>query len=152
MLTKTDYECYMRQAIEVAQQNPSAPFGALLIHSETKQTWATGINRGQENPIWHGEIDAINECVRTHEAEDIPWGELALFSTAEPCPMCQSAAIWSGIGQVIYGTSIEFLLSQGWNQIAIRAAEVGKAGFTNCEISGGILEQECNQLFLKAKS
>lgn len=146
----TDHEFFMQQAIEAAHANPAAPFAALLVHFQTREVWATGINRGQENPTWHGEIDAINRCVLDHQ--QIPWEELVLYSTAEPCPMCQSAALWAGIRQVVYGTSIEFLKAQGWNQISIRAAEVCDAGFHNCELLGGILEEECNQLFLNARN
>ena len=33
--------------------------------------------------------------------------QLVLYTTAEPCPMCQGAISWSGIGTVVSGTSIK---------------------------------------------
>lgn len=31
------------------------------------------------------------------------------YTTAEPCPMCQAAILWSGIGTVVLGSSIRSL-------------------------------------------
>jgi tRNA(adenine34) deaminase len=49
---------------------------------------------------------------------------LDLYTTAEPCAMCQSAVEWAGIPIVYYGTSIPYLRKLGWHQIDIRAEEV----------------------------
>jgi tRNA(adenine34) deaminase len=38
---------------------------------------------------------------------------LVLYTTAESCPMCQAAILWSGIGTVVFGSSIRFLQQQG---------------------------------------
>jgi len=39
--------------------------------------------------------------------------------------MCLGAILWSGIGTVVFGSSIRFLQKQGWRQIDILAEEVG---------------------------
>lgn len=62
----------MRRAIQVAQRNPEAPFGALLVDAKTEQIVAEGVNRGSENPTWHGEIDVINRFAGEHP--DAEWG------------------------------------------------------------------------------
>jgi len=65
--------------------------------------------------------------------------------------MCQSAVLWAGIGAVVFGSSIPFLIKLGWWQINIRAEEVIKrTPFRHCTLIGGILEQECNAMFLAA--
>jgi len=74
-----------------------------------------------------------------------------LYTTAEPCPMCIGAILWSGIGTVVFGTSIRFLQRRGWRQIDIRAGEVVRRSPWTCEIAGGVLERECNALFLAAR-
>ena len=75
-------------------------------------------------------------------------GQLVLYTTAEPCAMCQGAILWSGIGTVVYGTSIRFLQSLGWRQIDILAEEViRRSPAWRCTLVGGVLEQECNALF-----
>ena len=98
------------------------------------------------NPIWHGEIDAINALFQT--VHPIAGSELVLYTTAEPCPMCMSAILWSGIEMVVYGTSIRFLQKHGWRQIDLLAEElVSRSPAWKCTIISGVLEDECNALF-----
>ena len=67
--------------------------------------------------------------------------------------MCQGAILWSGIGTVVFGTSIQFLLGPGWWQIDIPAEElVRRSPQRKCTILAGVLEEECNALFLAARS
>lgn len=137
---------YMWQAIEIAGKSPDFPFGAVIVRRTTGDIIAKGFNRSSENPIFHGEIDAINSCAVANSQTD--WSELDLYTTAEPCPMCQSAIEWTGISTIYYGTSIPYLKNLGWWQIDIRAEEVARrTPFRQTKIIGGILELECNALF-----
>ena len=139
----------MKRAIRIARQNPMAPFGALLVDVETGQIVAEGVNRDSENPTWHGEIDVINRCVAEHPETE--WGRLRLYTTAEPCCMFQGAILWSGIREVVYGTSIVTLQRLGWRQIDIPADEVARrTPFAECKLIGGVLEHECDELFRAA--
>jgi len=140
------HDDYMRQAITMAQKVPEYPFGAVIVRRTTGEVMAKGFNCSSNNPTFNGEIDAINRCAAAHSPID--WTELDLYTTAEPCPMCQSAIVWTGISTVYYGTSIPFLQSHGWRQIDIRAEEVAhRTPFRQTKVIGGILENECNVLF-----
>ena len=142
----TEHELYMRLAIEAARNNPRAPFGAVIVDRARKQVLASGFNKSSQNPVWHGEIDAINRCAADHPGID--WKRLTLYTTAEPCSMCHSAAIWSGMPLVVYGTSILYPRKLGWGQIDLRAEQVSKAAaFNPVAVVGGVLEKECNALF-----
>jgi len=137
------HEDFMRRAVEIAKGNPKAPFGTVVVDRASGQVVAEGLNRGQENPIWHGEIDALSRL-----GPEIDRSQLTLYTTAEPCPMCQAAILWSGIDQVVYGTSIETLIALGRPQIVMRAEEVAtRANFAACALVGGVLEAECDELF-----
>jgi len=140
---------YMCRALELARRNSEAPFGALLVDHRTGQVVAEGLNRWQENPTWHGEIDAINRCAA--ENPGVNWSGLRLYTTAEPCCMCQGAILWAGIPEVVYGTSISTLKRLGWNQIDIPSEEVTRrTPFGRCKLIGGILERDCDALFQAA--
>jgi tRNA(Arg) A34 adenosine deaminase TadA len=142
---------YMRLAIAMAQNVPLFPFGAVIVRRTTGEVLAQGYNRSSLNPTYHGEIDVINRCAADHSPLD--WTELDLYTTAEPCPMCQSAIEWAGIATVYFGTSIPFLQQHGLRQIDIRAEEVSRrTPFRNTMIIGGILESECNALFEAAQN
>ncbi len=140
------HERYMRVAIELARQNPEAPFATLIVDGQRGRILAEGVNRWQENPIRHGEIDALIKLGRP--PADVSWSQLTLYTTAEPCCMCMGAIVWTGIGTVVFGTSIATLGRLGWKQISISAAEVLRAcPWGRCQLVPGVLEAECDALF-----
>ena len=143
-----DDERHMKAAIRLAGNVPKYPFGALLVDQKGVVV-AEGWNRSVHNPTWHGEMDAINKCATAHPKID--WTGLTLYTTAEPCAMCQGAVAWAGIKRVVYGSSIPFLKSLNWWAIDIRAQELARlATFRECTVVGGVLEDECNKLFRAA--
>lgn len=140
-----NHERYMRRAIELAGRVPDRPFGAVIVDRDTGHVVAEGWNRSDENPMWHGEVDAINHLVATFGTDH--GRRLALYTTAEPCPMCQGAILWTGIDVVVFGTSIRFLIGLGWKQIDVPADELVRRGWP-CDVIGGVLATECNSLFV----
>ena len=148
LIADADDERYMKRAIRLAGNVPKFPFAAVLV-DEKKEIVAEGWNRSVHNPTWHGEMDAINKCAASNAKID--WTRLTLYTTAEPCAMCQGAVAWAGIKRVVYGSSIPFLKSFNWWAIDIRAEELARlSAFRQCTVVGGVLEEECNQLFRTA--
>ena len=142
----------MRRAIQLARNNPAFPFGAVIVDQASAAFVGEGWNRSDLNPTWHGEIDAINHWAANRKAGSVgqsnPQPALTLYTTAEPCPMCQSAILWSGIQTVVFGTSIRFLQSHGWRNIDILAEEIiRRSPAHHCTLIAGVLAEECNALF-----
>jgi tRNA(adenine34) deaminase len=139
-------EHYMRRAIQVARRNPEAPFGAILVDRETGEIHAEGVNDARRNPVLHGEVAAILACAEAHP--DVAWSRLALYTTAEPCPMCFSAILWAGIPHLIFGTSADTLRELGRPHIRIRPDEVAeRSTLEKPVIVGGVLEKDCDALY-----
>ncbi len=130
----------------MAQGNPRSPFGTVIVHAPSQSALASGCNHTQDSPIWHGEMDALSNLDR-----ETPFGECVLYTTAEPCPMCQGAILFAGIPQVVYGSSIPFLQSIGWEQIDLRAADLAARSKPGCHLLGGVLEEVCNARFRRAR-
>lgn len=145
---KRSDDYYMQKALEMAKRNPKAPFGAVIVDNKTGDIIAEGVNASAINPTYHGEMVAINDCVKKHPHVD--WSNLTLYTTAEPCSMCQSAIVWAGISRVVFATSMGYLLSHGWNQINISASEVNnKSSFYKGTLTGGVLAEKTNIFFDK---
>ncbi len=146
MLRMNNHEHYIQRAIELAANVPDFPFGALIVNRDNGQIVAEGWNKSALNPTFHGEIDAINQLVLTSPRVD--GNKLVLYTTAEPCPMCQGAILWTGIEMVVFGTSIRSLQKMGWRQIDILAEEVvRRSPAWRCTLVGRVLERECDALF-----
>ena len=146
-----NHDRHMRRAIELTANVPEFPFGAVIVDRDTDTILSEGWNKTSRNPTWHGEIDAINNLAAS--SVGIKGKNLALYTTAEPCPMCQGAILWSGIETVVYGTSIRSLQRLGWRQIDILAEEViRRSPAWHCTLIGGVLEQQCDFLFERAIS
>ncbi len=147
-----DHERFMRLAIEQANKVPECPFGAVVVNHRTKKVMGEGWVRANKNPIWHGEMTAINSCPDV--SKDFDWKDMCLYTTGESCPMCQAAIVWTKMPLVVYGSSIPFLQTCGFGQINIRAQAIVDAAlfdYGKTVIIGGVLEKECNSLFTKAK-
>lgn len=149
VLPAMDHERWMRRALEYGARNPMAPFGAVVVDMAAGRQVAFGVNRTSDNPIWHGEMDALN-AVGTRE-EGFSWKGLALYTTAEPCSMCATALVRTGIPLVVYGSSIPGLVAVGWDQTDLRMEEIVRRSLaTHVTLVGGVLEAECDESFREA--
>ncbi len=146
------HQKWMVHAIELARENKKFPFASVVVRDQDQHLVGEGINKSHINPTWHGEMIAINSVVARYGKTAIDWSGLTLYTTAEPCPMCASAMLWSGIGHVVWGTSIETLLQNGWKQIQIPCPEIAQMGqaLSSLKMSGGVCKAQCDALFTHA--
>ena len=141
------YIPYMTTLIETARKESGLPFKAMIIDNRTGSILCRGSNNSRSSPLMHGEVDAINNCVSRY-GKAMPWQHSTLISTAEPCPMCTGAALWSRIPVIVYGSSIPHLIEKGWSQINLRAYEIAKHSQLGIpKIIGGVLEAQTDALF-----
>lgn len=144
------HEAAMRLAIQQAGGNPRYPFGAVIVGATNGELLAGGVNDSAKNPILHGEIACMNDYVQRRGNKD--WASVVLYTTGEPCSMCMSALVWSGIGGVVYASSIDAIRAAGIDQIGIRAQSVQDASpFYNGTLLGGVLSAETDRMFRERK-
>ena len=136
----------MRRAIEIARGNPDAPFGCVIVDRSSGRIVAEGLNDAGKSPILHGETAAMINLIES--CSEMDRSSLVLYTTAEPCPMCSGAILWSGIPRVVYGTSIATLKKLRIPQIDLSCEEVAsRASFGGFTVTGGVLEEDCDVLF-----
>jgi guanine deaminase len=72
-----------------------------------------GANRvvAENDPTWHGEIEAIRNACKKEGSFKLDGA--TLYTSAEPCPMCMSAAYWAGISEIYYAATVEDALEYG---------------------------------------
>ena len=57
----------------------------------------------RSDPTAHAEMEAIRDAAQRLGSRDL--GGCTLYSSSRPCPMCEAAAYWAGIDNMIYGES-----------------------------------------------
>ena len=91
---------------ENVEQNTGGPFAAVVVHEETGELVAVGINLVSTAGLSmaHAEIVALSLA----QAAVGEWnlshtGSLQLVTSCEPCAMCFGAVPWSGVKSLICG-------------------------------------------------
>ena len=77
-------------------------FGAAILKKDDYSTLVVGTNNEIANPLFHGEISAINNFFNSDISKNINPKNCIFLSTHEPCSLCLSAISWSGFDNFYY--------------------------------------------------
>jgi guanine deaminase len=143
----TDEEL-MRRAIAAARdgiENGQTPFGACIARDGQVVVAA-------HNNVWagtditaHAEIVAIRAACRKLGSVDL--SGCAIYSTAEPCPMCFSACHWAKLERIVFGARIADAQAAGFGELTISNEQMKALGRSGVAIAGDFLRDECVALF-----
>ena len=91
----------IKEAYEGIKNKHGGPFGTVIV--KDGKIVGRGHNRVLLNhdPTCHGEMEAIRDTCKNLGTHDLTG--CVLYTTAEPCPMCLGAILWSNITQVYQG-------------------------------------------------
>ncbi|MBW4676649.1 MAG: nucleoside deaminase [Desmonostoc geniculatum HA4340-LM1] len=137
-------EYFMRLALAEAKKG-DAPYGAIIVKDNEVVAVAHNTVKTDNDPSAHAEINVIRSL--TAKLKNPSLEGYSIYTTGEPCPMCASACVWSGLSEIVYGASIEDLISVNQSQINISCEEVIAQSLRKIKIIKGILKNECLELF-----
>jgi guanine deaminase len=136
---------YFIQLAIVAAKSGNTPYGAVIVQDNQVLAMAYNTVIRDSDPSAHGEINVIRSL--TNKLKNPSLEGFSLYTTAEPCPMCATACIWAGISEIIYGVSIQDLISLNQIQIHLSCEEIIAKSFRNIQVTKGVLRKECLKLF-----
>jgi tRNA(adenine34) deaminase len=119
-------------------------FGAAIMRGGEIVAKARDTDNTTADPTAHAEMNAIRSAAAQLG------GDLegcVLVSTHEPCPMCATAVLWSGIGELAYGYSIKEALAQGRKRVDLPCREIFDRAGKTVRIHEGVLHGECSVLY-----
>jgi tRNA(Arg) A34 adenosine deaminase TadA len=95
---------FIRRAFEmrrIATDHGDQAYGAAVVRGGRiiGQSWSRVIL--DQDPTGHAEISAIRDASR--RLQDRSLSGAVLYSSSRPCPMCEAAAYWAGIDEMIHG-------------------------------------------------
>ena len=146
MEEKNKDEQYMRKALAEAQQafdEGEIPIGAVIVCQDRIIARAHNLTETLHDVTAHAEMQAITAAANELGGKYLT--DCTLYVTVEPCVMCAGALGWSQMSRIVYGCRDE---KRGYSVYAPHALH------PRCNITAGILEEECRQLmqdFFKEK-
>jgi tRNA(adenine34) deaminase len=137
-------EDFMRLALAEAHLGDS-PYGAVIVKDNVVVAQAHNTVRRDSDPSAHAEINVIRSL--TNKIKSPSLEGYSIYTTGEPCPMCATACVWTGVSEIIYGVSIQDLIAINQSQIDISCEEIIAKSFRSIPVIKGILRDECLELF-----
>lgn len=106
---------FMKRAIELSDQaikeGTGGPFGAVIV--KDNKIIAEGYNKvvSTNDPTHHAEIEAIKNASKVFDSPHMDG--CIMYTSAECCPMCFGACMWSHISKIYYGATMKDALKYG---------------------------------------
>lgn len=107
---------FMKRAIELSRKasivdKTGGVFGAVVV--KDGKIIAEGYNQVKKtnDPTWHAEMHALREASKKLGTPHLEG--CVLYTSAECCPMCLSAAYWAHIDHIFYGSTVGDALKYG---------------------------------------
>jgi guanine deaminase len=137
----------LKEAYEGIEKKHGGPFGAVVV--KDGKIIGRGHNRVLEkhDPTCHGEMEAIRDACNTVGSHDLTG--CAIYTTAEPCPMCLGAIMWANISKAYYGCNVRDTDSIGFRDDKFYDYLKGNSDILTLEEKD---RDECFKLFEKYAS
>ena len=140
------HEQFMKEALVEARQG-DLPYGAVIVKDNQIVSRAHNTAQTDNDVSAHAEINALRAFTKQYGYSLNILSGYTLYTTCEPCPMCAAACIWAGVSTVVFGASVPQLMDLDQEQIDLSCQAVADKGFQPLEILGGVLADECLELF-----
>ena len=98
---------FIERAFEMrtlAVQRGDQAYGAVVVRGGKIIGQSSSRVLLDQDPTAHAEMSAIRDAARRAQNRDLSGA--TLYSSSRPCPMCEAAAYWSGISEMVHGKDV----------------------------------------------
>ncbi len=116
-----DDESGLRHAIDLAHENvlhgTGRPFGAVVVDGTSREVIGVGVDGVERlhDSVAHAEIVALL-AVEARSGAPPPEAGSTLYCSCEPCALCLTAILASGVDRVVYAARREDATALGFDQ------------------------------------
>ncbi len=89
---------------KIAEDSGDQGYGAVVVIDGRIVGHAPSGVVTKRDPTAHAEMEAIRDAARRLGRRELRDG--TLYSSSRPCPMCEAAAYWAGLGRMIHGPAL----------------------------------------------
>jgi len=100
-----DTKHYVSRAFEMRELADKAgdqAYGAVIVKDNRIVGQAPSRVVVNQDPTAHAEMEAIRDAARRLGSRDL--SDCTMYSSSRPCPMCEAAAYWANIENMVYGS------------------------------------------------
>ncbi len=137
-------------AREGIRKGHGGPFGACIVRQGKLIATAHNTVLRDRDPTCHAEINAIRQACRKLKTHDL--AGCALYTTAEPCPMCLSAIYWARLSSLQIGVSMRVAARAGFDDALIREELRRPPARRRIPTRTGIMAAACQSVFKEWKT
>ena len=137
--------CYALARDAVAHGNH--PFGALLWKDGNVLLEAENTVVTEMDVTGHAELNLVRKASRRLDPETLTGS--TLYTSTEPCIMCQGAVYWAGIPRIVYGVSGSSLAALQEAPWYVSSRDSYQRMHAAIEVTGPILEHEGMEIHKK---
>lgn len=104
---QADAQHFMERAFamrELARQSGDQLYGAIVVKDGIIVGHGPSRVTTNHDPTAHGEMEALRDAGRRLGTNDLSGCEI--YTTAKPCPMCETACYWARVSVIYYGADI----------------------------------------------
>ncbi len=97
---------FLKNAIEKARESVvqgGFPAGAVVVKDGAIIGEGISVGNKINDPTSHGEMSAVRNACKNISSSDLKGA--TLYASMEPCSMCHSASMWSGIQRIVFACS-----------------------------------------------
>ena len=139
-------EYFMKLALDLAKKSfkqNEIPVGCVLVNDKNKIiSYASNSMLKNHDPTSHAEIVAIRKACKKLKTTKLL--NFSIYTTLEPCLMCESLIISVGIKKIYFGAYSDNV------KIHKRKIKNYFSNNNNYEFFGGFNEKECSELIINA--
>ncbi len=85
----------------LAAESGDQAFGAVIVKENEIVGQAPSRVVVNRDPTAHAEMEAIRDAARRLGTRNL--SNCVMYSSSRPCPMCEAAAYWANVEQMVYG-------------------------------------------------
>ena len=108
---------YMEIAIDEARKGMKkghgGPFGAVLVLNGKVLAKSHNLVLKKKDPTCHAEMNVLREASKKLKSFDLSGCEI--YTTGQPCKMCEAAINWAKIKSVYYGNTYKDAMNMGFD-------------------------------------
>ncbi len=137
------HEDLIKQCYALAQsavEKGNHPFGALLFKDGEVILTAQNNVVTEKDVTGHAELNLMRMASQRFDRETL--SKATLYTSTEPCIMCQGSIYWAGVPKVVYGVTGSSLAELGGAGWYIPSREIYGRMRPKIEVLGPVLEEE----------